>query len=76
MFLYCEYCLYSGSVLRILPVLAVCGSSGLLILPELAAFEPSVLFILPVLAVFGPTVLQYSHHSECEMYSILRLVGV
>ena len=41
-----------------------------IILPVLAIFRPSVLLILPVLAIFWPPVLQYSQHSEYDMYSI------
>ena len=51
--------------------------SVLLILPVLAVFGRSVLLILAALAVFRPPVLQYSQYSEHETYSILPgILGV
>ena len=60
--LYCAVCT-RGSVVIMLPVLAV--------------FGPSVLFILPVLAECRLPALEQSQYSEHEMYSILEsILGV
>ena len=45
--------------------------SVMLILPALAVFGPLLLLIPPVLVVFR-SILQYSQYSEYEVYSILR----